>query len=88
MVPLLLSRAPPFPELDRDLEVQVTGLWRQLRAERADSLFGVPDAGSLGPSRRWRPVLQALVGIIKRTVIEAERQGQVGRAGATPANFT
>lgn len=86
MVPILLF---PPPELDRDLEVQVTGLWRQLRAERADSLFGVPDAGSLGPSRRWRPVLQALVGIIKRTVIEAERQGQVGGgAGAIPSSST
>lgn len=65
-------------ELDRDLEVQVNAVWRQLRSERADSLFGRSDAGSLPPARRWRPVLTALVGIVKRNANEAERQAQVG----------
>ncbi|GFR41506.1 hypothetical protein Agub_g2200 [Astrephomene gubernaculifera] len=63
-------------ELDRDLEVQVNAVWRQLRAERADSLFGVPEGGAVAPARRWRPVLQALVSIMKRNVNEAERQSQ------------
>ncbi|EFJ43029.1 hypothetical protein VOLCADRAFT_96773 [Volvox carteri f. nagariensis] len=63
-------------ELDRDLEVEVNAVWRQLRAERADSLFGVPEGGAVAPARRWRPVLQALVGIMKRNANEAERQGQ------------
>ncbi|KAG2425908.1 hypothetical protein HYH02_014908 [Chlamydomonas schloesseri] len=63
-------------ELDRDLEVQVNAVWRQLRSERADSLFGRLDVGSLPPARRWRPVLTALVGIVKRNANEAERQAQ------------
>ncbi|PNH12501.1 Kinesin-like protein KIF27 [Tetrabaena socialis] len=63
-------------ELDRDLEVQVNPVWRQLRSERADSLFGVPESGALAPARRWRPVVQALVGVIKRNAIESERQSQ------------
>ncbi|GLC51685.1 hypothetical protein PLESTB_000529000 [Pleodorina starrii] len=63
-------------ELDRDLEVQVNAVWRQLRAERADSLFGVPEGGAVAPARRWRPVLQALVNILKRNANEAERQSQ------------
>ncbi|GIM16591.1 hypothetical protein Vretimale_19214, partial [Volvox reticuliferus] len=61
-------------ELDRDLEVEVNAVWRALRAERADSLFGVPEGGAVAPARRWRPVLQALVGILKRNANEAERQ--------------
>ncbi|KXZ56200.1 hypothetical protein GPECTOR_1g173 [Gonium pectorale] len=63
-------------ELDRDLEVQVNAVWRQLRAERADSLFALPEAGTVAPARRWRPVLQALVSIMKRSANEAERQSQ------------
>ncbi|GIL61180.1 hypothetical protein Vafri_15579, partial [Volvox africanus] len=63
-------------ELDRDLEVEVNAVWRALRAERADSLFGVPEGGAVAPARRWRPVLQALVGILKRNANEAERQSQ------------
>lgn len=56
--------------------------WRLLRAERADSLMmltgaGLPDSGAaVAPARRWRPVLQALVGVIKRSGIEAEQQAK------------
>ena len=51
-------------------------MWRQLRAERADQLMTVPEGGSVGPARRWRPVLQALIGIIKRSTVDAEQQAQ------------
>lgn len=59
-------------------------LWRALRAERADTLMthplalsgsGSPGSRRVPPAARWQPVLVALVGVLRRSVIEAEERG-------------
>ncbi|MEW5297934.1 MAG: hypothetical protein WDW36_001110 [Sanguina aurantia] len=86
-------------ELDRDLEVQALPLWRALRSERADTLMTHPLSSASGgggsspgsrripPAARWQPVLVALVGVLRRSVIEAEERGGRGARPRHPTPF-
>lgn len=53
-------------EFERDLEVHVPSVWRDMRTERADALLLAPEAGTLSLAARWRPVVRTLLSALRK----------------------